>query len=194
MYKIDNVTSRLKSYRMTFIDLHIPFLAIAQLYIAFYRKFIASMMYTQIHIPRTFVLGFHNLCVWVVFGILALWRGKSFRIHIKSVSYIVFWGVVQIAMASQAFVRSQIENGPLISACYQPMVPAMSTLAAVFLGVERNSLLKASGIMLWFIAVFSRLIYDLISREAYPVGNHFRGMVFILTNVLFLSTGILLQK
>lgn len=146
--KIENVTGSLLSYRMTFIDLHIPFLALVQLYIAYFRTFMAGTINNGLGIPRTFVLGFHQLWVSVLFGIFAYFSGKCFKVSIRSIHHILLTGILQVAMAAQFFSRAQFENGPFVAACYQPIVPAMSTMAAVILALEKGSTAKYLGIAL----------------------------------------------
>lgn len=71
----------------------------------------------------------------------------------------------------------------------------MSTLAALFLGMEKGSILKYFGILLCFVAVIARLIYDLHFSNLYAKdGDQFRGKYFILMNVFFLSAGVFFQK
>lgn len=114
--KLENVAGRLMSYRMTFNDLHIPFLAIAQLYIAYFRTYMAATINNGLGIPRTFVLGFHQLWVSLIFGVFAIGAGKSFKISIRSIHHVIICGILQVAMAAQFFSRGQMENGPFIAA------------------------------------------------------------------------------
>ena len=87
--KVENVARKLLSYRMTFVDLHIPFLALTQLYIAFFRTFMAPTINNGLGMPRTFVLGMHQLWVSLLFFAFSFFSGKSFRISVGSIHWII---------------------------------------------------------------------------------------------------------
>jgi hypothetical protein len=114
--KTDYVNPKLQKYHLTFSKLHIPLLALTQLYIAYYRAYIAGMVNNNMGMPRSFVLLMKQFLVALLFLIMALVSKDSFRVAPKSIPFIMITGITHVAMAQQLFTRTQIENGPFIAA------------------------------------------------------------------------------
>lgn len=114
--KIDNINPNLIKYRMSFQQLHVPFLAITQLYVAFYRAYTAPTVNNRSGMPRSFVLMLQQFIVMSIFFTMAIISKKSFRVNIKSIPFILTTGFIHVAVAGQLFARSQIVNGPFITA------------------------------------------------------------------------------
>ena len=191
--KFGNVQKKYVSYTMTFQHLHIPMLALAQLYVAYWRVFIQNSVNYKLGMPKTFVYGVFHFLVAMIFLVLAIVSGKSFRVTLRSVPFIIIWGIVHVSVAAHFFSRAQTENGPFIAAWYQPFAPAFTSCIAFFMGYEKPTKLKITGLSLWFGAVWSRLIYDLNS-DVYYKTDQFRGKFFILSNIIFYAIGVLIQK
>lgn len=190
--KHDNIKPTLLKYNLTFTKLHIPFLALTQLYIAYYRAYIAGMVNNNMGMPRSFVLLIKQFLVSSLFLVLSLLGGKSFKLNPKSIPFVIMTGMIHVSLSQQLFTRSQIANGPFITACYQPIVPAVSTLGAILLKFEVGTTLKYVGIVVCFVATGTRLFYDDL-YDTYE-GSQFIGKFFLFNQVLFLSIGVLLQK
>jgi len=190
--KVENVHPNLIKYSLTYHDLHIPFLAIAQLYIAYYRGFISPIVNNKMGISWTFILLMKQFYIWLIF-VFPLFAKQSFRVNPSSIPFIIIWGIIHVSFAQQFFVRSQIENGPFITAWYQPIVPALSTLGAMLYGYEKGTTLKYFGIVIWLGFTFSRFYFDSF-YNVYESRREFEGKFFLIWNVLALSIGFLIQK
>lgn len=114
--KIDNINPNLIKYRMSFQQLHVPFLAITQLYVALYRAYMAPWVNNRSGMPRTFVLMLQQFIVMSLFFVMAIISKKSFHVTLKSIPFILITGFTHVAIQGQLFARSQIENGPFITA------------------------------------------------------------------------------
>jgi len=114
--KADYIDAKLEVYRLTFSKLHIPLLALTQLYIAYYRAYISGIVNNNMRMPRSFVLLVKQTLIALMFLIMALVSKKSFRVDPKSVPFIMLTGIIHVAIAQQLFTRTQLENGPFITA------------------------------------------------------------------------------
>ena len=94
-------------------------------------------------------------------------------------------------MSQQLFVRAQLMNKPFVTAWYQPIVPAVSTVGAILLQKEKTSRMIQIGISIWLVATWSRLSYDALTQYDDQL---FVKKFYLLLQVLFLSTGVLMQK
>lgn len=190
--KADFVSVRLQKYNDTFNKLHVPLLAITQLYVAFFRAYAAPTVNNGMGMPRSFVLLFQQFLVGSIFFFLSLFSGKSFKINPKTTPFLIMTGLIHVSISQQIFTRSQISNGPFITAGYQPIVPAISTLGAFVLKYEKANFLKYFGIIVCLGATLSRVYFDNF-YDTYG-GNQFVGKFYVFNQVLFLSIGVLLQK
>lgn len=190
--KSDNLDPRLRKYRITFNRLHIPLLAITQLFAAFYRAYISSSLNYGLGMPRSFVSVFYQFSICLMFLILSLITRRSFKINIKSIPFVIITGLIYVAISHQLLTRSQISNGSFITACYQPMVVALSTFGALLLKYEPPTFLKISGITICLLATLSRLFFDRFN-DTYE-GKQFVGKFYVFNQMIFASIGTLLQK
>lgn len=190
--KVDYISPKLVRYHLDFTKLHIPLLALTQLYIAYFRAYIAGFLNNRMGMPRSFVLLLKQFLVSSVFFFMAYFAGKKFLINPKSVAFIIITGLAHVSVSQQTFSRAQGENGPFISACYQPMAPALSTIAAILLGYEKGTVLKYSGVAICTIITLARFFYD----DFYDIynGRHFIGKYFLFMNLIFTTIGVITQK
>lgn len=179
-------------YRLTFSKLYIPLLALTQLYIAYYRLNISRFMNLEMDMPRSWVLIYRQVWVSFAFGLMAIVSGKSFRVPFRKLWLIMITGIIHISLAQQLFIRAQLTNGPFITAWYQPIVPAIVTLAAVILKYEVGTTFKYIGIAIWLIASLSRLFRDMDIDQG--SNGLFNNKFYLFLQVLFLGLGVLLQK
>jgi hypothetical protein len=114
--KTDYVNEKDQKYHNTFQKLHIPFLALCQLFIAYYRSFISGPLSYRMGMPRSFVLLVKQLLTVLLFLAIAYFGNKSFKVNIKSIPFIIITGMLYVAVSQQIIVRMQIEIGPFITA------------------------------------------------------------------------------
>jgi hypothetical protein len=65
--KNDNINPNLIKYKDTFMKLHVPVLALTQLYIAFYRSYITKTVNSYLGVTRSFMLCVYHFMVMSVF-------------------------------------------------------------------------------------------------------------------------------
>lgn len=191
--KVDNVHKNYVQYTLTFQHLHIPLLALAQLYVSYWRTFIQTTVNYKLGMPKTFVYGVFHGVVALIFLFFAIISGQSFRITLRSIPFVIIWGIVHVSVAAHFFSRAQTENGVFIAAAYQPFAPAFTSFIAFFMKYETPTKLKVTGLTLCIIAVIGRLIYD-FNSDVYYKTDQFRGKFFILSNIIFYAIGVLVQK
>lgn len=85
-------------------------------------------------------------------------------------------------------------NGPFITACYQPVVVAISTLGAIVLGFEKGASLKYVAITICLSATGFRLFYDSFYDTYAGSGRQFVGKFYVFNQVFLQSIGVLLQR
>lgn len=114
--KFDNIDPRLLKYHLTFNTLHIPFLALTQLFVAYYRSYISGVLSYRLGIPRSFVILLKLFLESLLFFGFSVAGKKSFSINAKAIPFIIVTGMLQVSLSQQIFVRTQILNGPFITA------------------------------------------------------------------------------
>lgn len=190
--KADAVDPKLLRYHVTFNKLYVPFLALSQLFTALYRIYISGTISYYLGVPRTFSIFFKQLNMALIFLAFALIGGKSFAINYKSVPFILVSGIMYVAVQEQLYVRAQIENGPFIFACYQVIIPALSTWGAIMLKFEGGTMLKYMSIAICLMAMVGRFVYDWVA-DTYG-GKQFLGKFYIFMQLIFMSVGPMINK
>jgi hypothetical protein len=114
--KVDNINPNLLKYRLSFQQLHIPLLALAQLYLAYYRGYISRVINNGSGIPRTFVFIVMQFTVMILFFGASIVGKKSFRVNRKTVPFLLLTGLIHVCVSGQLFTRSQGLNGPFTNA------------------------------------------------------------------------------